>query len=222
MKSGDFVLIDYVGRVKDTNEIFDLTLEDVAKKEGIYNPNLPYGPIPVIIDSGLVFRKIEEEIKKMKVGESKKIVLAPAEAFGERKEELIKLVPISAFRQQDLEPTPGRYVFVGGLRGKILSVSGGRVTVDFNHPLAGKTLEYLIKVKNQIEKIDEQIKAVVKIFTGVEFEDIEVNVKDKTGEIKIKKKVVMNREIKKRIAENIFKWIEGIEKIRFVEEYEKK
>ena len=36
MQKGDFVLIDFIGRVKDTGEVFDLTQEDVAKKENVY------------------------------------------------------------------------------------------------------------------------------------------------------------------------------------------
>jgi len=37
MKVGDFVEVDYVGRMKDSGQVFDLTKEDVAKKEDVYN-----------------------------------------------------------------------------------------------------------------------------------------------------------------------------------------
>jgi FKBP-type peptidyl-prolyl cis-trans isomerase 2 len=45
-----------------------------------------------------------------------------------------------------MTPYPGMIVSVNRLRGKVLSVSGGRVRVDFNHPLAGKTLRFDVEV----------------------------------------------------------------------------
>lgn len=219
MKNGDFVLIDYVGRIKNTNEIFDLTKEDIAKKEGIYDPKFSYKPIPVIIGSGFVFKRIEDNLKEMKVGESRKIILKYNEAFGERREELIKLLPLSIFKESNI--APGKFVDVGGLRGKVLSISGGRVRVDFNHPLAGKDLEYLIEVKRFIETIEEKVKAIVKIFTGIEFFDVDVKVENNIVEIKIKKRISLSREIKEKIVKTIFRWIKDVEKIKFIEEFER-
>lgn len=71
MNSGEFVLIDYVGRVKDSNEIFDITKEDVAKKEGVYKNEFKYGPVPIIIDADFVLPGLNEAAKEMEVGQKK-------------------------------------------------------------------------------------------------------------------------------------------------------
>ena len=45
MQKGDFVEIDYVGRIAATNEIFDLTIEEIAKAEGVYNEKHKFASI---------------------------------------------------------------------------------------------------------------------------------------------------------------------------------
>ena len=69
MNSGDFIRIDYVGKIKESGEIFDITKEDAAKQEGIYNPQFKYGPVPVIIDANFVLPGLNEVLKEMKVGD---------------------------------------------------------------------------------------------------------------------------------------------------------
>lgn len=59
MNTGDFIYIDFIGGVKDTREIFDVTVEDVAKKENVYNPDAKYKPIPIIVDDKSKDRTVE-------------------------------------------------------------------------------------------------------------------------------------------------------------------
>ncbi|MEM5824563.1 MAG: FKBP-type peptidyl-prolyl cis-trans isomerase, partial [Candidatus Aenigmatarchaeota archaeon] len=136
MKKGDVVYIDYVGRIKDTNEIFDLTIEEIAKKEGIYNPNYTYKPIPIVVGFGFVIKGLDEEIEKMNEGEEKIVEIPPEKAFGKRDENLVKTFNLSDFKKQDVELKVGEFVNINGILGKVLSISGGRVVIDFNHPLA--------------------------------------------------------------------------------------
>jgi len=222
MNSGDFVYIDYVGRVKDTGEIFDLTKEDVAKKEGIHSEKFKYGPIAVVVDSDMILPGLNEVLKEMKVGGKKKAEIKPEKAFGERNAELIKLIPESIFKQQDVDATPGSFVTVNKMRGRIVSMDGGRVKVDFNHPLAGKILEYDMEIVGEIKEQDEKIKAVVCYFTGVEKENFDLAVTGNETEIKFKKKANLMIEVKELIAKNILRWVSGIEKVKFSEVFENK
>jgi len=216
VNTGDFVYIEYVGRIKDTGEIFDLTKEDVAKKEGIYDPTFKYKPVPIIIDSNFVLKGLNDAIKGMKVGEKKKVKIEPKDGFGERNPNLVQLIPISKFREQNVEPKVGSVINVGGFRGRIVSVSGGRVKVDFNHPLAGKVLEYEIEVVKKVKDTKEKIEAIVFYFTGVEAEDLEVRVKEKEAEIELKRRdFILTMEAMKRIAETVKKWVKPIERVRF-------
>lgn len=221
MNPGDFVYIDYVGRIKDTKEIFDLTKEDVAKKEGIYNPNYKYKPVPIIIDADFILPGLNDEIKKMKVGEEKKIEIKPEKAFGERNPNLVQSIPLSKFKEQNIKPEIGAVIDIGGLKGRIVSVSGGRVQIDFNHPLAGKTLEYDIKVLKEIKDTKEKIEAIVFYFTSIEKDDIEVSIKENEAEIELKKKdYLLSRSAKELISKTIKKWVKPIERVKFVEVFE--
>jgi len=220
MKTGEFVLIDYVGKVKDTNEIFDITKEDVAKKEGAYKSEFKYGPVPIIVDAEFVLPGLNEAVKGMEVGQKKTIELPPEKAFGKRSEELIKLLPEARFHEQGLEPQVGEYVTINRLRGKVLSADGGRVRIDFNHPLAGKTLTYEIEVVGKIAENPEKVKAVVYYFIGVSKEDVSADIKGNEVEISFTKKFDILNEAKQNIADTVIKWV-GMEKVKFVEVFEK-
>lgn len=219
MKEGDFIRIDYVGRITESDEIFDLTKESVAKKKGIYNSNFKYGPVPIILGAHHVVKGLENELMKMKIGQKKKITVKPEDALGKRNSELIRLVPLPEFKKRDVDPFPGMPIVQNGMRGRILSVSGGRVRVDFNHPLAGKTLEYEVEVKEKITNTKEKIMAILELFVRFEKNEISMKVEKETLEIKIDEKKDVPKTIKKVIADNVTKWIKGIKKVRFIEEF---
>ncbi len=221
MQTGDFVSIDFVGRVKDTREIFDLTFEDVAKKENIYNPKIKYEPITVVVGAGFVIVGLDDAMKEMKVGERKTIEVEPAKGFGERKPELVRLIPLSSFKDQNTDPTPGSYVSINGINGRIVSSGGGRISVDFNHPLAGKKLEYDIEIKKLVTDTNEKVKSIVAYFANLEKDGVEVALKEKEAEVKIKGKSELKTEGKKLIADRIIEWVKEVEKVRFVEEFGK-
>ena len=110
MKDGDFVQVDYVGRVKGTNDIFDLTNEDVAKKENVYNPKITYKPVTLIVGGGFILRGLDEALKDMKVGERKTFEVAPDKAFGDRRDDMVKPLPLARFKEQNIDPFPGAVV----------------------------------------------------------------------------------------------------------------
>ena len=216
---GDIVYIDYIGRIKETNQIFDLTKEDVAKKEGVFNPKVKYKPVPVIIGEGLVIRGLDEELEKMKVGEKKIVEIPPEKGFGNRSENLIKLIPRSAFKESNIEPEVGRVITVNGLNGRIISVDGGRIKVDFNHPLAGKTLVYEVEIVKKAESNKDKIIAIVSYFIDFEEGDVEIKEENENVEIILKKEIP--KLTRKKIAEFIMKYVK-FKKVRFVYEYESK
>ena len=221
MEAGDFVYIEYVGRIKDTKEIFDLTKEDIAKKENVFNPKFKYGPVPVIIDEKFVLPGLNDALKEMKVGEKKTVEIPPEKGFGQRNPQFVKLFQGSMFKEREQDPKPGAFVTINNAKGRIMSVDGGRVKVDFNHPLAGKTLEYELEIIRKIVEIDEKIKAVSYYFTGIEKDGLEVEIKKKTAEITIKSKANVFRETKETITKTITKWIPKVEKVKFIEIFEK-
>ncbi|MBU5536982.1 MAG: FKBP-type peptidyl-prolyl cis-trans isomerase [Candidatus Aenigmatarchaeota archaeon] len=221
MKEGDFVNIELTGRIKDTGEVFDTTSEEMAKLAGIYDEKTNYGPIPIIVGAHQLIPGLEDEIKEMNVSEKKKVELTPDKAFGERNPKLIKVLSMSIFKESQAEPSPGKIVNFNGVQGRILSVDGGRVIVDFNHPLASKTIEYDVEIKEEINEINEKIKSTVRYFTGIKKDDSQVTVNGSETTINVPK-FDIPKHIKQNIADTIMKWIDGISKVSFVDVFEKK
>ncbi len=218
MEEGDFIRIDYVGKIKESGLIFDLTSEEIAKKEGIHNPQVKYGPLPVIIGSKFLIKGLEDTLKEMKVDEKKHLILKPDQTFGQRSEKLIKLIPESEFTKKDMVPYQGMLVNIKNLMGRVLSVSVGRVKVDFNHPLAGKELEYDLEIREKITDKKEKIKSVLEFFykpTGNE----KVSTEKDVVELTVDSASDLPKKMKDEISRIIVRWIEGVKIVKFIEEY---
>src|SRR3989338_4878217 len=106
------------------------------------------------LDDGTVFDSsagreplgFDEGIEGMTKGEEKEIVILPADAYGEDNPELMRKVPRSKL-PQDQEPKVGMLLAIGMPGGqqfpaRIAEVSESDITLDLNHPLAGKTLHF--------------------------------------------------------------------------------
>lgn len=213
MQIGDFIKVDYIGRIKDTNEIFDLTVEEVAKKEGIYNEKRKYKPACIILGEGMILKALEDSLLSINVGEKKVVTINHENAFGKRKPELIKNFPIEFFRKEGVDPKPGLIVNISGILGKIQTVSGGRVMVDFNHPLAGRDLVYEIEIKEKIEEPIEKLKFILEIFDL----DAKSNINGKEATIEIENNSI-EINTKKAIVYLIKKYL-NLEKVVFLESF---
>src|SRR4030042_1556288 len=199
MKKDDFVKVDYTGKIKESGKIFDTTLEDVAKKEDVFNPKVKYGPVLVIVGHSKIVKGLDEEIIEMEVGQKKEVALEPEKAFGKRDPNMMKLVPLSEFKKQDITPYPGMMLNMEGLSARVISVNSGRVRLDFNHPLAGKELVYELEIKEKLEKDEEKVRAVCDYY-GCEAEEVKI---EKEGlEIVLKNDVPVNA--KQMITNDIF------------------
>lgn len=136
VKKGNKVKVDYKGTFDDG------TVFDASEKHG--------QPLEFEVGSGQVIKGFDEAVMGMKKGEEKNITLPPVEAYGEVKAELRKKVPRQQL-PQDQEPKVGMILSVGLPNGmqfpaRIVEVTKDEVTIDLNHPLAGKTLHFKIKI----------------------------------------------------------------------------
>ncbi len=138
VKKGDKVRVDYTGAFDDG------TVFDASEKQG--------QPLEFEVGSGQVIKGFDDAVVGMKKGEEKKIVIPAKEAYGEVRAELHKKVPRQQL-PQDQEPKVGMILAVGLPNGqqfpaRIVAVTKDDVTIDLNHPLAGKRLHFKIKVVN--------------------------------------------------------------------------
>lgn len=169
MQKGDIISIEFTGKDASTGKVFDTTQKEVAEKEGLDTQGRAYGPVTIIAGNGEVLPGIDEMLLHMKVGESKHVELEPEKAFGQRNAQLIKVLPLQEFKNNNIPAVPGTIVNANDMVGRVQSVSGGRVRVDFNPDLAGKTVEYELKIIKHFTEEKEQIDALAeKMFRGKE------------------------------------------------------
>ncbi len=147
VKNGTTVYVDYIGKFEN-GTVFDTSIKSVAEENGIYNPNRVYEPIKFTVGEHQMIKGFENAVIGMHVGETKTITIPPEEAYGVRNNSLIISIPIEAFNNTNITPTVGKYLYVRGVPAKIIEVNNTSVVLDFNHPLAGKTLIFEIKVVN--------------------------------------------------------------------------
>jgi FKBP-type peptidyl-prolyl cis-trans isomerase 2 len=148
-KKKRMISVNFVGKEMLNGEVFDTTKEDVAKEHDIYDPKRQFKALTIIPGEKEMLPKVEKELETMKEGEEKTVKLSPKDGFGERNSDLVRILPAKVFAEQKIAPVPGLVINVGNAMGKVQSVSGGRVRVDFNHLLAGRDLEYTVKVEKE-------------------------------------------------------------------------
>ncbi|MCW4021339.1 MAG: peptidylprolyl isomerase [Candidatus Bathyarchaeota archaeon] len=160
-KKGDFILIDYVASVSETGEIFDTTVEEVARKEALYKEGALYEPSLVAVGEGWVLKALDESLPNLKLKKTEKIEIPPEKAFGNRDPEKIKLYPLRKLASQNVTPQVGMRLEVDGRLATVRTIGSGRVLLDFNPPLAGKTLVYEVTVQKKLRTSKAKITALI-------------------------------------------------------------
>ncbi|MBU3941061.1 MAG: FKBP-type peptidyl-prolyl cis-trans isomerase [Nanoarchaeota archaeon] len=219
LKKGDFVSIDYIGRLAFNDNIFDLTDEKLAKENKLHDPKLTYGALTICIGEKHLLEGLDEELEGKETESEFKVTLKPEQAFGKKNPKLIKIVSKGAFKKQDMEPYPGMQIQLGNAMATVKTVSGGRVIVDLNHPLAGRELVYDVKVHKKIDDVEEQVVCLLKMNLFLNKKHFKIEIKEKTAEIKVDKKVP--EEVQKTFSELVKKLISSLEKVVFISEEQK-
>ncbi len=148
--------LTYIGKLED-GKVFDTTDEEIAKAEGIYNEDAMYGGDVVIVGAGHIIKGLEEDVVGRDVGYEGEAVVSPEKGFGERNSEKVKVYSTTKFEN----PKEGMGVNIEGNVGTISRIVGRRARVDFNHPLAGKTLHYTYRIEDKVEDEVEKVKGLI-------------------------------------------------------------
>lgn len=135
VKEGSTVQIDFTGKLED-GTVFDQSPEGQ--------------PLEFVIGEKKVLPALEEALKGMKKGGTKELKLEPKDAFGERIEDLTKEIPQDILPKEQ-EPKKGMMLMLQTPDGRkvpamIADVDDKSVKIDLNHPLAGKTVIFEIKI----------------------------------------------------------------------------
>ncbi len=197
----DFVEIEYTGILKGDNVVFDTTSEADAKKHGVHRQGAKYGPMTVCIGEHFLLSGLEDFLVGKEIGKEYKVDISPENGFGKKDSKLIQMMPLSKFKESKIQPFPGLQINVDGSVGMVKTVGGGRVMIDFNHPLSGKELSYTIAIKSTVSDEKKKVDAYLN-HLGMDNLDI----KAENGVVD----VGLHMELPKDIAEQFTKRIKEI------------
>jgi FKBP-type peptidyl-prolyl cis-trans isomerase 2 len=223
LQKGEFILMDYVAKVKETGEVFDTTIEETAKKERLYKEGEIYEPTLVVIGEGWVLKALDESLITMEVGKTATVEISPEKAFGARDPEKVKRVSLRHLTAKGITPTLGMRVEYNGKMATVRAIGAGRVLLDFNPPLAGKTLIYEVTVQKKLEAKQEKIAALIhRRIPAVEAAKFKFNIKAKTVTIEMPEEAFYLEGIqvaKRGIAMDIQKFFPEIAMVKFTEAF---
>jgi len=172
-KKNDFVELKFTGYTN--GEVFDSNIEEDVKK---LDEKAEAKKTIVAIGHGMVVKGLDKALEEKELNKEYEVDVPYKEGFGERKRELIKTIPIKSFIEQKINPQPGMVLALDNQVVKILSVSGARVTADFNNLLAGKDLRYKFKIIRLATDVKEKSETLFQTFINfvpeLEFKDKEV------------------------------------------------
>lgn len=134
-KSGDSVKIHYTGTLDDGTE---------------FDSSAGRDPLQFTLGAGQVIPGFDKAVEGMAVGDNKTVNIAAEDAYGPRHEQMVQEVPRTAL-PDDLHPEEGMALRAEGQDGEainltVTAISDSSITVDGNHPLAGKALNFDIEL----------------------------------------------------------------------------
>jgi len=223
LQKADFALINYTAKVKETNEVFDTTYEDVAKKEHLHKEGRIYEPKLVVIGESWVLKSLDDALTTMEVNKPATVEISPDKGFGQRDPEKIKRVPLKQLLAKDINPVIGAQIEYQNKDAVVRSIGAGRVLLDFNPPLAGRTLIYEVVVTKKLESKEEKIGAIIhRRIPIVEEEKFKLTIQDSSLTIDMPEDAfyIEHVEIYKRgIATDIQKFVPDLTEVKFVETF---
>ncbi|MEM2576365.1 MAG: FKBP-type peptidyl-prolyl cis-trans isomerase [Candidatus Bathyarchaeia archaeon] len=226
VKKGDFALINYVCKVEESGEIVDTTIEEEAKKAGLYKEGTHYKPLFIIVGEGWVPKGLDESLIGLTAGKTTVIKVPPEKGYGVRDPSKIKLIPLRKFKKEGLNPTPGMHIEIDNKPALIRAVGAGRVQVDFNHPLSGRTLIYEVSIEKILKDNVEKVKALIsRRIPDVSEEKFKVGFTEDSVDIELPEEAFFIDGIqlaKRAIAFDILKYFNQIKNVLFIDSYEKK
>jgi peptidylprolyl isomerase len=224
---GSLILVDYTAKVKDSEEVFDTTIEEDAKKHSIHEQNFKYQPKLVSIGevSYPVLKGLDEALAKTSVGDKLTIEVTSDKGFGDRDSGKVRMIPIRKLGEDAEKVSVGDSIEVDNKRGIIRYIGSGRVQIDYNHKYAGKTILFDVNVIKSLDTPNDKIDSILKNRLPVEDTKIAFDLKDKEVNITIPEEILRadGLQIMKHFIQlDVFKFVPTLEKVSFVETHANK
>lgn len=222
LEKSSLVLLDYTARVKDTNEVFETTSEEEAKKTEQYDPTRRYEPRLVSVGESWVLKGLDEALANANVGDKLNVEVTPDKGFGERDPGKVRMIPQRKLGDKADEVSVGDVIEVDDRTGIVRYIGSGRIQVDFNHRFAGKTLLYDVNVVKKLETDEEKVRALTRRRMGLEDAKVKLKLETPNLQIELPEEAYLAEGlqiIKRAVANDIFKFVPSIKNVTFVENY---
>lgn len=157
VKKGDFVELKFTGLVD--GKVFDSNTEDIKE---VHENAKPEKTI-VIVGERMVVKGFDNFLEGKEINKPYEVNLSPKDAFGSRRTELVRIIPLKVFHAQRLNPAPGMSFVFDNQLAKVITISGARVITDFNNPLSGKDITYKFNISRVVTDLKERTETVCKL-----------------------------------------------------------
>jgi len=223
-KKGDFLLLDYTAKVKETGETFDTTNQETAKSERLYKEGEIYEPKLIVVGEGWLLKTVDDALPTLKLNKSQTIEIPPDKAFGPRDPEKLKTIPLKRLRDKGITPQLGQRIEYDKKLATIRTLGAGRVTLDFNPPLAGKTLVYEVVAKKKLKTPEEKIAALIhRRIPVIDITKFQLDITKTQTTIHVPEDAFYLEGLqlaKRGVAADIQRFFSDITKIRLIETFE--
>ncbi len=137
----------------------EYTVKD-AKTGEVIDSNVGHKPLRFITGKNQIIPGLENQIKSMSAGESADVLVKAEEAYGQQDPNAVQTLPREQFAGIDLQE--GMTLYGQGENGETVQVTvksfdENSVTIDFNHPLAGKDLLFTVNIKEVRDATPEEV-----------------------------------------------------------------
>ncbi len=211
IKQGDFVEVEYTGKLKDEGLVFDTTDEKTAKEAGIHNEQMNYGSVVICVGQAQLLKGLDNALADKELNNDYSVDISAEDGFGKKNAKLIQLIATSKFKKEGINPMKGMQVNVDGVLCTIKTVSGGRTLVDFNHPLSGKELVYSFKIKRVVEDDAEKVKEYLKVSLSMK----NVETKLENGKLTATLEEEISDEAKEKLGNKVKELIPAVKELEF-------
>lgn len=169
MEEGTIIHVEYDLYNAESGDLIETTREDVAKEHEIHQEGRTYSPLVCVVGSGNLIPGFEESLLSAEPDKDVSLEIAPADAYGEKDPEQIETISIDKLVRHVRDPKSlyiGGPVTIEGRQGVLSYLAAGRARIDYNHPMAGRSLKYDYKIVKVIEDKEEKVAALLESNTG--------------------------------------------------------
>jgi FKBP-type peptidyl-prolyl cis-trans isomerase 2 len=183
MENGSIVHIDYDLYNADDDTLIETTREEIAKESDKFDENRTYKPLIAVIGDGRLIAGFETHLAEAEPDTDYSFDIAPEDAYGERDPSSVETMSMDVLARSVRDPeslSVGGPVEIGGKQGVLQMFRAGRARIDFNHPLAGRTLRYNYRIVKVIEDRADKVTTLLETNSGRDGFEVEFDGDDVT------------------------------------------